>query len=341
MFLKIYKTTSITNTNNAKNDLRNNNTKNILVKFGNDLLSKSEFATPLMITMYSLSFAFWAILTQSVGTTKARIWYHGTGGWCQQGIQILIRCCLHWRCWWWVPWWHGIQIRPFLPHWACPMCWRRGRRGANRDPTHWTLNTEHTDCNTQLNTTHAEQIGIQDAASTSAKNATTLQLSTFPTHKLGHHVLNRQQHSYSHQRYFEVIVAKWWYWLYICVVYYFLSNKCLSGCGLSAQVPQAPKKCGVDKLMRVSEVSPWTHLSEHCLQWLSFLSLKQCSVEILLWAEIFRTLDAVDSLNFEIRICEFLLWKLFLRLKELLFYEPSATLRTSAPKQMQISFLPH
>ena len=171
MFPKIYKTTGITNTNNTKNDLRNNNTKPIL--------SKSEFATPLMITMYSLSFAFWAILTQSVGTTKARIWYHGTGGWCQQGIQILIRCCLHWRCWWWVPWWHGIQIRPFLPHWACPMCWRRGRRGANRDPTHWTLNTEHTDCNTQLNTTHAEQIGIQDAASTSAKNATTLQLSTF------------------------------------------------------------------------------------------------------------------------------------------------------------------
>ena len=204
-----------------------------------------------MITMHSLSFAFWAILTQSVGTTKARIWYHGTGGWCQQGIQILIRCCLHWRCWWWVPWWHGIQIRSFLPHWACPMCWRRGRRGANRDPTHWTLNTEHTDCNTQLNTTHAEQIGIQDAASTSAKNATTLQLSTSPTHKLGHHVLNRQQHSYSYQRYFKVIVAKCKYWLNFCVVYHYLSNKCLLGCGLS----KGPLRCR--KLPKSAALTSW------------------------------------------------------------------------------------
>ena len=61
MFPKIYKTKEITITNNTKNDL-------VLtpVKFGNESLSKSEFATPLMITMYSLSFAFWAILSRAL-----------------------------------------------------------------------------------------------------------------------------------------------------------------------------------------------------------------------------------------------------------------------------------
>ena len=144
MFSKINKTKEITNTNNTKNDLKNNILSPYSCKIWKWVTQQIWICYPLDDYNVLFKFCILSDSEQSVGTTKARIWYYGTGGWCQQGIQILIRCCLHWRCWWWVPWWHGIQIRPFLPHWACPMCWRRGRRGANRDQhtEHWTQNTQ-------------------------------------------------------------------------------------------------------------------------------------------------------------------------------------------------------